>query len=416
MGVLTSVFRAAMPLEQLGPLTAQRVVDLLAGPPASSGVRVTEDAVRGLPAAHACNRVLAEGIAALPFAVFERQEPRGRRRATEHPLYRLLHEQANPYMTAYKFRETMQGHLGFWGNAFANIERNRYGDPIALWPMRPDCLHKMWIDENKIMHYVYQMPDGSPYEGTQFDIFHVRGLSKDGLMGISPLTVFREAFGQSIAAREYGSRFFSQDARPGGVLQTKGKLSTEAAQRMGASWRAAHEGLNHAHRVAILEEGVEWHQVGMSNEDAQFVELQQFNLGDMARIFNIKPHKIADLSRATFSNIEQVAIEHVTDTLMPWLVNWEQQVGVSLIKPAEQGRYYAKHIVAGLLRGDSAARSAFYSAGINGGWFSPDDIREMEDLNPLPDGLGDVYYRPLNMQAVGPGADAAPRPESGGLE
>lgn len=410
MALFASVLNA-LPLQGPYPLTSNRLLEYFGGGPVSSGVRVTEDTVRGLPAAYACNRILAEGVATLPLAVFERMEPRGRRRATEQPLYDLLHSEPNPIMSSFKLRETLQGHLGFRGNAFCDIELSpRTGVPTALWPLRPDRMQRpVRSDDGRALIYPYTLPSGEVKGLPSARILHLRGLSDDGVWGYAPITVFREAFGQALAAREYGSRFFGQGARPGGVLQAKGKLSDEVADRMARSWSVAHEGLSNTHRVAVLEEGVEWKSIGMSNEDAQFIELQQFNLGDAARIWNIKPHKIADLSRATFSNIEQLAIEHVTDTLMPWLVNWEQAMDMALIRKQDRGRFYTKHLINGLLRGDSAARSAYYTAGLNGGWLSPDDIRELEDMNPLPDGLGDVYFRSLNMVVAGQ-EKAAPLP------
>ena len=400
MSIFAPVFRAILPLEGPLPLTAARIVDWLGGGDTLSGARVNLETVRGLPAAYACNRVLAEGVASLPLHVFERLEPRGRRAAREHPVFRLLAEEPNPWMTSFKLRETLQGHLGFRGNAFCEIERDRSGQPVALWPLRPDRMDRPHLSQAGRLIYPYLLPNGEKIALPQHLVLHLRGLSDDGLWGYAPLTVFRESFGRAIAMREHGSRYFSQGAEPGGVLQTKARLGDEAADRLDRSWKMAHEGLKNRWRIAILEEGVEWKQTGMSNEDSQFIESEALSVLDMCRIFRIQPHKVAELTRATFSNIEQQSIEHVTDTLLPWLVNWEQQLAQALFLPAERARYYPKHIVAGLLRGDSAARVAFYGAGILGGWLSPDDVRELEEMNPLPDGLGEVYFRPLNMTAV----------------
>ena len=383
------------------PVTFARAMEILSGPGSVAGPAVNINSVMGLPAAYACNRVLAEGVATLPLDLFERMEPRGRRKATEHPLYWLLHTEPNPLMTSYKLRETLQGHLGFRGNAFCEIDFGRDGKPKALWPLRPDMMGRPKLDSSGGLLYPYIAPDGTGYEIPGHRVLHLRGLSDDGLWGYAPLTVFRESFGDALAQREYGSRFFGNSARPGGVLQAKGKLSPEVADRMATSWRVAHEGLSQMHRVAVLEEGVEWKSVGMSNDDAQFVEMRQLTLGEMARIFNIKPHKIGDLLRSTYSNIEQQSIEHVTDTLMPWLVNWEQQLDKSLLLSTERGRFYTKHIVAGLLRGDAQQRADYYVKLWGIGALSDDDIREMEDQNPLPDGLGEAYYRPLNYAVIG---------------
>lgn len=401
------MFRAILPLEGPLPLTAARIIDWLGGGETTAGARVNLDAVRGLPAAWACNRVLAEGVASLPLHVFERMEPRGRRAAREHPVYRLLAEEPNAWMTSFKLRETLQGHLGFRGNAFCEVERDLRGQPAALWPLRPDRMDRPVLSETGRLIYPYLLPSGEKIALPQHLVLHLRGLSDDGIWGYAPLTVFRETFGRAIAMREHGARYFGQGAEPGGVLQTKARLSREAADNLESSWRMAHQGLENRWRIAILEEGIEWKQVGMSNEDSQFVESEQLSVLDMCRIFRIQPHKVAELSRATFSNIEHQSIEHVTDTLLPWLVNWEQQLHQSLFLPGERQSYYPKHIVTGLLRGDSAARVAFYGAGILGGWLSPDDVREMEEMNPLPAGQGDVYFRPLNMSVAGASATGA---------
>lgn len=409
MSVLTSALQAFTSIESVGPLTGQRILDFMGGPPAASGATVNHSTVLGLPAAFACVRVISEGVASLPLQLMERMEPRGRRTATEHPLYWLLHAAPNPFMTSFKLRETLQGHLCFRGNAFCEIELDRRGRPAGLWPLRPDAMDRPVLSGSNELLYTYTLPDGTKKDLPQQRVLHLRGLSDDGLWGYAPISVFREQFGHALAVREYSSRFFGNNARPGGVLQLKNKVSPEAADRMRASWQSGHGGLSMAHRVAVLEEGVEWKSIGMSNEDAQFVETAQLGLGDFARMFNIKPHKIADLLRSTFSNIESQSIEHVTDTLMPWLVNWEQQMDKDLLLPSERQRFYTKHNVSGLLRGDATTRAAFYTAMAGVGAFSPDDIREREDENPLPDGVGNVYFRPANWLELG-AEPAAPEP------
>lgn len=400
VGMFAPAFKNILPLESLGPLTSSRILEALGGPRSHAGVAVNEQSAMGIPAAYAANRVIAEAVAMLPLIVFERLEPRGRRRATDHPLYRLLHEEPNPWMTSFQLREMMQGHLDFRGNAFCEIEL-KGGRPVNLWPLRPDRMQRPIASAAGTLLYPYVLPDGTQVQLPQSRVLHVRGISDDGLWGYSPITIHREAFGRSLAMQEYGSRFFGQGARPGGVLQAKGKLSQDAADRMKSSWESAHQGLSMSHRVAVLEEGVSWQSIGMTNEDAQFIEFQNYGVTEMARIFNVKPHKIADLSRSSFSNIEQETIAHVTDTVQPWCERWEQQLHKDLFPNAERDRYYPKFMLQALLRGDTASRTALYATLFDRATISPNDILELEDMELIEDPSGDYRYYQGNMAVVG---------------
>lgn len=395
-------FKAILPLEGPWPLTSSRILEYLGGPAAVSGVKVNYETVLGIPAAYACNRVIAEAVAQLPLFTYERIQPRGRERAISHPTYRLLAEEPNPWMTSFQLRETAQGHLGFRGNFFAEIERApRSGEPKALWPLRPDKMGKPEVSLAGTLMYPYTLPDGQPIMLPQNRVLHIRGLSDDGMWGYSPITLHREAFGHAIAAQEYGARFFGQGARPGGVLQAKGKLTKDGASRMKESWEAAHSGLSMSQRVAVLEEGVEWKAVGMTNEDAQFLETRQFSVAEIARIFRVPPHMIGDVERSTSwgTGIEQQTIGFVQYTLMPWLVRWEQQLHRDLFLPEEREQFYPKFVMAGLLRGDVAARTSMYTALFDRATLSPNDIRDLEDMNPIEG--GDDYYYQTNMAVVG---------------
>ena len=422
MSVFAPAIRAFTSIESIGPLTSKRVLEYLGGGPTLAGPRVNLDTAMGIPAAYACNRVIAEGVASLPLHTYKRLEPRGRQLAPEHPTFRLLAEEPNPWMSSYKFRETQQGQVGWRGNFFAEIERDFWGRPINLWPLRADCMDRPEVVSAGTLVYPYKLPSGNKVGLPQHLVLHLRGLSSDGLWGYSPITVFRETFGHAMAVREHGARYFGQGAEPGGILQTKARLSDETADRIDKSWTAAHEGLDKRWRIAILEEGVEWKQVGMSNEDSQFIETQSLTILDFCRIFRMQPHKVAEMTHSTFTNVEAQNIEHVTDTLMPWIVNSEQEYHRSLFLPAERRTYYPKHTVTALLRGDMAAQANFFRSGVAGGWFSPDDVREWLELNPIPDGKGDVYFRQLNMVAVGdedepaePETDTTPAPQARGV-
>ncbi len=400
---LAPLFTNILPLQGPWPLTAGRILESLGGGLPVSGARVTQDSALGISAYYAAIRVISESLASLPLFPFERLAPKGRRQATDHPLYRILSKSPNPWMTSFQFRETMGGHLCVRGNFFANIEHSANGQPKNLWPLRPDRMGHPVVSEAGTLLYPYTTPDGETQHLAQRDVLHIRGLSDDGIMGYSPLTLHRETLGHAIATQEYGSRFFGQGARPGGVLETPNKLNPETATRMAQSWVDGHQGLSNAHRIAVLEEGVHWQSIGMSNDDAEYLESRKFSVAEIARIYRVPPHMIGDVDRSTSwgTGIEQMTIGFVTFTLLPWLERIEQQLDKDLLLTNEQSRYYIKHIVAGLLRGDIATRQAFYSAMIDRGVYNPDDIREMEDQNPLPDGLGEDYRVALNTQIVG---------------
>lgn len=380
---------------------------LVGGTAATSGVTVSEASALGSAAVYACVRVLAESVGQLPLKVFRRLPSGGRLPDDEHPLYPLLHDLPNPEMTAYEFRMALQGHLALWGNAYAEVERDAFGRVTGLWPLRPD---RMTVSRNERRErvWLYRLPDGVDVKWTWTNptrqpapILHLRGLSSDGFLGYAPLQMLREAIGLAIATEEYGARLFSNSATPRGVLQTPNRLSEDAAKRLKSSWEAAHRGLERAHRVAVLEEGIAWQAIGMSAEDAQFLESRKFQVSEIARIFRVPPHMIGDLDRATFSNIEHQSLEFVQHALMPWLVCWEQACARDLLSVKGFVSHQIRFVVQGLLRGDLKSRYEAYAIGRQWGWLSADDIRALEDMNPLPDGKGGQYLVPLNMNPAG---------------
>lgn len=381
------------------PLTSTRILEWLSGATTASGVSITPESALRLSAVYACVRMKSEDIAKLPLHLYQ-QQGRTRMQATAHPLYNILHRGPNPYMTAMQFRETLQAHVELRGNAYANIERDGSGTILRLWPLRPDRMAPPVLSENGTLLYRYTLPSGEARSLTDSEVFHLRGLSSDGIMGYGPIALHRETLGWSMAAREYGARFYSNDSRPGGILQKKeGWLSEEAAKRLRAGWESAHRGLTNSHRIAVLEDGIEWKQVGISQVDAEYLGTLNYQIQDVARIFRVPPHKIGELSRATFSNIEEQEIEYVVDTLQVIAERWEQQIYKDLLLEAEQGRYFVKHNFNALLRGKTVERYQAYMTAIQNGILSPNDVRELEDLNPF-DG-GDIHLQPLNMVPFG---------------
>jgi len=374
----------------------------------ATGVQVTETSALYSSAVFACVRLLAETVASLPLPVYRRMLPRGKERAYNHPLYSLLHDSPNPWTTSYSFREALQGHLCTWGNAFAEIDWDmRTGRARALWQLRPDRM-KVGKENNQLI-YVYTLPDGTVAKLEAYRIWHIPGLGFDGLVGYSPIQLAREAIGLSLATEEFGARFFGNGARTSGVLKHPNKLSKPAEDRFRESWNEMHQGLSNQHRIAILEEGMEYQQISIPPEDAQFLETRKFQTNEIARFFHIPPHMIGDLDRATFGNIEQQSLEFVIYTLRPWLVRWEQSAHLKLMGPDERLQYFVEFLVEGLLRGDFVSRNQGYATARQWGWMSANDIRELENMNPLPDSQGDIYLIPMNMIPAGEASMTPPK-------
>ena len=344
-------------------------------------------------AVYACVRVLSESIAGLPLHIYARRNGQ-KQRANDFYLYSILHDAPNPVMTSFEFREALQTHLLLWGNAYCEIEADGRGRVTALWPLRPDKMEKVEHVGSELF-YRYRLPNGATKDFRQEQIWHLRGMSGDGIHGYSPIQLARQAVALSNAAEEFGGRFFGNDARPGGALSTDGVLDDESYERIKRSWAATHQGVSNSHRVAILEQGLSWEQIGMPLSDAQFLETRKFQISDIARIYRVPPHMIGDLERATFSNIEHQSLEFVMHSLRPWLVRWEQSIKQKLMLKKERKVYFAEFSVDGLLRGDTKSRYEAYGSGILNGWITRNEVRALENLNPLT-GL-DEPLTPLNM-------------------
>ncbi len=362
----------------------------------TSGKNVNESTAMQTTAVYACVRILAEAVASLPVHVYRYQNG-GKEMVCDHPLYTLLHDEPNPEMTSFVFRETMMSHLLIWGNAYAQIIRNGRGEVLALYPLMPD---KMSVerDGKGNLYYVYsRYTDENPNirqmgEITlrQEDVLHIPGLGFDGLIGYSPIAMARNAVGMTMACEEYGASFFANGANPGGVLEHPGVLKDPSKVR--ESWNAVYRGAGNAHKVAVLEEGMKYHQIGIPPEEAQFLETRKFQINEIARLYRIPPHMVGDLEKSSFSNIEQQSLEFVKYTLDPWVIRWEQALKKSLLLPDEKKEYFIKLNVDGLLRGDYQSRMSGYAIGRQNGWLSTNDIREMEDMNPLSDEEGGNLY------------------------
>jgi len=364
------------------------------GSPALSGVYINEHNSMTVSGVFACVRVIAEDIASLPFALYRRLE-RGKEKATDHRLYYLIHDSPNEEMTAFAFKEAMMTNLLLWGNGYAQIIRDRNGRIASLYPLLSS---RMFVTKNQSNERIYNYTNdkGETYTLRKDQVLHIGGIGYDGITGLSPIAVAREAIGLAKATEIYGNKFFANGARPGGVLEHPGTVKDPSKVR--ESWETVYKGANNAHKIAVLEEGMKYHDIGMPQKDAQFLETRQFQLNEICRIFRVPPHLVGDLTRSTFSNIEHQSIDYVVHTLRPWLVRLEQAVNLCLLDEYERDGYFAKFNVDGLLRGDFAARMSGYAVGRQNGWYSANDIRELEDLNPIPDEQGgDLYLVNGNM-------------------
>jgi len=387
----------------------------------SSGKNVTERSAMQMTAVYSCVRILAEAVAGLPLHLYKYNDDGGKEKALDHPLYRLLHDEPNPEMSSFVFRETLMTHLLLWGNAYAQVIRNGKNEVVALYPLMPN---KMSVDrdERGRLYYTYYRGPDEAIKNKDFavtlqpsDVLHIPGLGFDGLVGYSPIAMAKNAIGMAIACEEYGAKFFANGAAPGGVLEHPGTIKDP--QRVRESWQSTFGGSGNANKIAVLEEGMKYTPIGISPEQAQFLETRKFQINEIARIFRVPPHMVGDLEKSSFSNIEQQSLEFVKYTLDPWVIRWEQSIQRALLSHDEKAVYFVKFNVEGLLRGDYQSRMNGYAIGRQNGWMSANDIRELENLDRIPaeDG-GDLYLINGNMLPLKNAGAFANTPTDNGKE
>ena len=368
----------------------------------TAGKYVNERSAMQMTAVYSCVRILAEAVAGLPLHLYRYTKDGGKEKAIDHPLYLLLHDEPNPEMSSFVFRETLMTHLLLWGNAYAQIIRNGKNEVIALYPLMPN---KMSVDrdENGQLYYTYQRStdeahtmDGSSVILKAQDVLHIPGLGFDGLVGYSPIAMAKNAIGMAIACEEFGAKFFANGAAPSGVLEHPGTIKDPG--RVREAWQSQFGGSSNSGKVAVLEEGMKYTPISISPEQAQFLETRKFQINEIARIFRVPPHMVGDLEKSSFSNIEQQSLEFVKYTLDPWVIRWEQSLMRALLTQDEKKMYFAKFNLDGLLRGDYQSRMNGYAIGRQNGWMSANDIRELENLDRIPtEEGGDLYLINGNM-------------------
>ena len=387
----------------------------------SAGKTVTERSAMQMTAVYSCVRILAEAIAGLPLHLYRYKKDGGKEKAIDHPLYLLLHDEPNPEMSSFVFRETLMTHLLLWGNAYAQIIRNGKNEVVALYPLMPN---KMTVDrdEHGQLYYTYQRSNdeaatmkGSTVILKPSDVLHIPGLGFDGLVGYSPIAMAKNAIGMAIACEEYGAKFFANGAAPGGVLEHPGTIKDP--QRVRESWQSTFGGSGNANKIAVLEEGMKYTPIGISPEQAQFLETRKFQINEIARIFRVPPHMVGDLEKSSFSNIEQQSLEFVKYTLDPWVIRWEQSLMRALLALDEKTEYFIKFNLEGLLRGDYQSRMNGYAIARQNGWMSANDIRELENQDRIPaEEGGDLYLINGNMLPMANAGAFATTPTDNGKE
>jgi len=373
------------------------LTDALGGQATDSGVKVTEQSALTFSAVFSATRLLSESVGMLPLITYERTK-KGKDRAVDHPVFRLLHDAPNEFMSSVVFRETLQGHLCGWGNAYAEIERNGSGEVVALWPLLPTRV-KAQVKNGKLF-YLVTSPQGGQHVLQPAQVLHIPAFGFDGIRGYSPIAMARQGIGLGLGAEKFAGKFFKNGAMVGGVLEHPDVIGPEASDELRKSLDALHKGLDNAHRMMILEEGMKYKPTTMPLVDAQFLEHRKFQVAEIARIFRVPPHMIGDLSKSSFSNIEMQSLEFVIFSLTSWLRRWEQELNRKLfITPQASKRFFVEFLVDGLLRGDITSRFAAYAIARQWGWMSVNDIRRAENKNAIP--AGDIYLQPLNMVPAG---------------
>lgn len=398
--------RRAWSLSELDALMDRAI----AGVPTAAGESVHPDTALQMIAIYACVRLLADSVARLPFITYRRRDDGGKERAPEHRLYDLLHDQANPEMTAFKFRQTMMGHLLTWGNAYAEIEESDAGVK-ALWPLRPDVM-TLTRNDRRELEYHYRTANGQTVIYPFRSIHHWPGFGFNGLVGHSPIWAAREAIGAAMATERYGAAYFGNGARAAGVLKHPGRLKPETAERIKARWEQMHQGARNAHRIAVLEEGLDYQSIGIPPEDSQFLETRKFHRAELASLYGVPPHMIGDVERSTSwgTGIEQQSIGFVTYTLGSILVDIEQRTTMDLFRiTAGKRAHFAEFLVDGLLRGDARGRAEALAIQRQNGVITANEWRLIENRNPLPG--GDVLLVNGNMLPADQAGASPPAPE-----
>jgi len=369
--------------------------DYWALPVSSSGEVVTPETAMRVSAVYTCVKILSRQLATMPLNVYRRVGESGREIAKEHPLQKLFHyDRTNAFQTYFDFKQMMQARLCLRGNAYAFIVFGRGGEIKALRPLHPD--HVVPREQNGEVVYDYFTSRGKMTLGRD-EVLHLKDISTDGLVGLSPIDQMMEVIGSAISIDKHGASSFKNGARFGGILTVPGKLDPKSIENIRKSWQQQYAGSDNAGKTGILEQGMDYKPIAMSNEQAQWLDSMKFKRSEIYGIFQVPPHMGGDLDRATFSNIEQQSIDFVQYTMMPWFTLWEASLQCSLFSKSEQEEYFVKFNANAFLRGDGLARAQKLAIERQNGIISANEWRAYEELNPLPKEAGDKYLIPMNM-------------------
>lgn len=401
--------RRASPENPDTPLTSAALLDIFGGADTDAGVSVSPLRAMGFTPVWRAVRLISETLSTLPLKVHRRTDG-GREDARDHPMWELLHDRPNTEQTSQLWREMLQAHLLLWGNAYCEIQRTEdRSRVIGLWPLLPDRTSVKRLGLRKI--YTTTIPEGDGVSQVSLaaeDVLHIPGLGFDGLRGYSPLTLFREAIGLGIAMETYTAKWYGSGAHIGGFLEHPEELGDEAYRRI-KSQIEQRRGLDQAHRLLFLEEGMKYKSLGETPEHSQLKDSRIFQVQDVGRIFGVPPHQLYDTDRAFQSNVEDMGIEFVQYTLRGWLVRWEQVYNWSLFTPAERRTLYAEHEVDGLLRGNFKARMEGYEIARRQGLITPADVARRENwAPPADDRYATSYLVQQNQVMITAGGEIVP--------
>lgn len=371
------------------------------GAPSYTGKQVSQQTALQVATAWACISIKSNDLAKSPLLTYAYTD-QGQNEAKGHYLWPILYQEANPEMPAFRFKRLMQVWLMLWGNAYAEIELSGRGQVVGLWPWRPDRVQIQRLYPGGPLFYRYRMDDRSytPWIPRE-RMLHIRGLEIDGNVGLSPVQVHRQTLGLSMAIQEHGARFFSNGARPLGILQHPGKIDETALKNLKETWQNSHGGLTNAHRTAILEEGLTYKEAGLNMVEAQFAELIGLTNLDICRIYTMPPHKVADLTRATFSNIEQQGMDYVQSSLSADAANWESEIEYSCLSIRERESIFVKYDLSELQQGDMQSQAEYWSTLGDHGYVTTNEGRRKLKMNALPGKLANTPWRQMAMMPVG---------------
>jgi len=368
------------------------------------GVSVTPKNALEHTSVYACVNILSETVSTVPLFLYKEQTKNLKTIKTkekEHPLYALLHDEPNEDMTSVDYWQLVMLEILLRGNHYSQIVRNKAGRVTEIRPLKNELMQIVRLDSGKLA-YIYRHTTLGEVPLEAKEVLHFKGMSLDGIIGLSPIAYNRHTIGFSMAMETYGATLFKNGATPSGVVSGKGvtSMSDTAFQRFKESFKEAYTGLMNAGRPLILEDGFDFKPISISNKDGQYIESRKFTKAEIASIFRVPLHMINELDKATFSNIEHQSIKFVTDAVSPWVVRLEKELKKKLLSESEKKSYYMKFSLGALLRGDTATRYAAYESAITKGcWMSRNEARELEDLNPV-DGLDEMIV-PLNFGKEG---------------